>query len=164
MSVAGCLIISRVNPATGTTTAHARSRLLASYPPREFIMLYMLLYLIGRYLLKGASYSNSSFSSSRAFKLSDPVWRRRWVRRRVPYRPTPHTPPAEGNGETPVSPSTIAGKPVGEGDDLFSLLVDKGVCMRTLFFRVACIAGGVGCIYNRGVIAAVREKVVERNR
>ncbi|CAN0372009.1 unnamed protein product, partial [Ectocarpus sp. 12 AP-2014] len=56
--------------------------------------------------------------SSRAFTLSDPVWRRRWVRRRVPYRPTPQTPPAEGNEETLVSPSTIAGNAVGEGTSI----------------------------------------------
>ncbi|CAM9518362.1 unnamed protein product, partial [Ectocarpus fasciculatus] len=37
--------------------------------------------------LKGASYSNSSFSSSRAFTLSDPVWRRRGTRRPLsPHR------------------------------------------------------------------------------
>lgn len=34
----------------------------------------------------GGHYASSSFSSSRSFKVSDPVWRRRWARRRVPYR------------------------------------------------------------------------------
>ena len=35
----------------------------------------------------GGNYGSSSFSPSRSFKLSDPIWRRRWVRRRVPCRP-----------------------------------------------------------------------------
>ncbi|CAM9290946.1 unnamed protein product, partial [Laminaria digitata] len=36
---------------------------------------------------KGGHYGSTSFSPSRSFKLSDPIWRRRWVRRRVPCRP-----------------------------------------------------------------------------
>lgn len=47
----------------------------------------------------GGHYSSASFSPSRSFKLSDPIWRRRWVRLRVPCQP----PPTRGTDAAPTS-------------------------------------------------------------
>lgn len=62
------------------------------------------------WLSSGGHYGSSCFSSSRGFTISDPVWRRRWYRRRVPCREQPSRLPGPAQNALTAAEHEVAAR------------------------------------------------------